>query len=172
MTTPTYETDFCAWTQAQAAALRDGKWDTPDWANLAEEIESLGRSERYAIESHLQNLLTHLLKWRYDPATEPRRGLADHDPQRAPRHCQAGAWPPPALPRAVFRHRLSPRSRGRGRRIRPAPDDVPRGLPVAGGAGTRCRLLAGGLIHVIEQKSLMITLARSPRVRGMTRGQA
>ncbi len=74
MTTPTYETDFYAWTQAQAAALRDGKWDTLDWANLAEEIESLGRSERYAIESHLQNLLTHLLKWRYDPATEPRRG--------------------------------------------------------------------------------------------------
>jgi hypothetical protein len=39
-----------------------------------EEIESLGRSERYAIESHLQNLLTHLLKWRCDPATAPRRG--------------------------------------------------------------------------------------------------
>jgi hypothetical protein len=74
MTTPDYETDFYAWTQEQAAALRDGKWDTLDRANLAEEIESLGRSERYAIESHLQNLLTHLLKWRYDPATEPRRG--------------------------------------------------------------------------------------------------
>ena len=74
MTTPDYDTDFYAWTQAQAAALRDGKWDTLDRANLAEEIESLGRSERYAIESHLQNLLTHLLKWRYDPATEPRRG--------------------------------------------------------------------------------------------------
>ena len=69
-----YNTDFYAWTQAQAAALRDGKWDTLDQANLAEEIESLGRSERYAIESHLQNLLTHLLKWRYDPATEPRQG--------------------------------------------------------------------------------------------------
>ena len=40
----------------EAAALREGKWDTLDRANLAEEIESLGRSERYAIESHLQNL--------------------------------------------------------------------------------------------------------------------
>jgi hypothetical protein len=69
-----YEQDFYAWTQEQAAALRDRQWDTLDLANLAEEIESLGRSERYAIESHLQNLLTHLLKWRYDPATEPRRG--------------------------------------------------------------------------------------------------
>jgi hypothetical protein len=74
MTTPDYDTDFYAWTQAQAAALRDHKWDTLDVENLAEEIESLGRSERFAIESHLQNLLTHLLKWRYDPATEPRRG--------------------------------------------------------------------------------------------------
>src|SRR2546426_1518206 len=69
-----YETDFYAWTQAQAAALRAKEWKTLDLENLAEEIESLGRSERFAIESYLQNLLTHLLKWRYDPATEPRRG--------------------------------------------------------------------------------------------------
>jgi hypothetical protein len=74
MTTPDYETDFYAWTQAQAEALRAKESKTLDWDNLAEEIESLGRSERFAIESHLQNLLTHLLKWRYDPATEPRRG--------------------------------------------------------------------------------------------------
>jgi Domain of unknown function DUF29 len=69
-----YEQDFYAWTQEQAAALRDHKWDTLDLANLAEEIESLGRRERYAIESHLQTLLTQLLKWHYDPALEPRRG--------------------------------------------------------------------------------------------------
>ena len=69
-----YEHDFYAWTQEQAEALRAKEWKTLDVENLAEEIESLGRSERYAIESHLQNLLTHLLKWRDDPATEPRRG--------------------------------------------------------------------------------------------------
>jgi Domain of unknown function DUF29 len=69
-----YEHDFYAWTQDQAAALRAQELKTLDWDNLAEEIESLGRRERYAIESHLQTLLTHLLKWRYDPATEPRRG--------------------------------------------------------------------------------------------------
>ena len=75
MTIPTYDTDFYAWTQQQAAALRDRKWMILDVEHLAEEIESLGRSERYALESHLQNLLTHLLKWRYDLATELRRGL-------------------------------------------------------------------------------------------------
>lgn len=69
-----YKQDFYEWTRVQAEALRDRKWDTLDLENLAEEIESLGRSERYAIESHLQNLLTHLLKYRYDPAIEPRRG--------------------------------------------------------------------------------------------------
>ncbi|HSF29836.1 MAG TPA: DUF29 domain-containing protein [Candidatus Tectomicrobia bacterium] len=74
MTTPDYDGDFYAWTQAQAAALRAQAWKTLDVEHLAEEIESLGRSERYAIESHLQNLLTHLLKWRYDPAQDPRRG--------------------------------------------------------------------------------------------------
>jgi Domain of unknown function DUF29 len=74
MTEAGYDQDFYAWTQEQAAALRAKEWKTLDLENLAEEIESLGRSERYAIENHLQNLLTHLLKWRYDPATEPRRG--------------------------------------------------------------------------------------------------
>jgi hypothetical protein len=69
-----YEHDFYAWTQDQAAALRAQELKTLDWDNLAEEIESLGNEQRFAIESHLQNLLTHLLKWRYDPATAPRRG--------------------------------------------------------------------------------------------------
>jgi hypothetical protein len=69
-----YEHDFYAWTQDQAAALRAQELKTLDWDNLAEEIESLGNEQRFAIESHLLNLLTHLLKWRYDPATAPRRG--------------------------------------------------------------------------------------------------
>jgi Domain of unknown function DUF29 len=69
-----YEHDFYTWTREQSAALRAKEWKTLDLENLAEEIESLGRSERYAIEGHLQNLLTHLLRWRNDQATEPRGG--------------------------------------------------------------------------------------------------
>jgi hypothetical protein len=42
--------------------------------HLAEEIESVGQQDRYAIESQLERLLLHLLKWRYDPAERPRRG--------------------------------------------------------------------------------------------------
>jgi hypothetical protein len=38
-----------------------------DCENLAEELEAMGRSEESTLESHLENLLTHLLKWRYQP---------------------------------------------------------------------------------------------------------
>lgn len=63
-----YDTDFFTWTQEQAALLRDGKLDALDLANLAEEIESLGKSDRRALGSHLRGLVMHLLKWRYQPS--------------------------------------------------------------------------------------------------------
>ena len=65
--TELYDTDFYQWTQAQAALLRDGKARDLDWTNLAEEIESLGKSDRRALGSHLEGLVMHLLKWRYQP---------------------------------------------------------------------------------------------------------
>jgi hypothetical protein len=73
-----YETDFYAWAQDQSAKLR--AWPEHlrpngiDIANIAEEIESLGRSDRRAVESHLRNLLVHLLKLAFSPASDPRRG--------------------------------------------------------------------------------------------------
>ncbi|HEX9872538.1 MAG TPA: DUF29 domain-containing protein [Candidatus Tectomicrobia bacterium] len=74
MTTPDYETDFYTWTQAQAAALRAKDFAALDLEHLAEEIEDVGNSVRFAIESQLVRLLLHLLKLTYDPATRPRRG--------------------------------------------------------------------------------------------------
>ena len=62
-----YEQDFFAWTQATAALIRAGKWQAVDTESVAEEVESLGRSERNALESRLENLVLHLLKWRYQP---------------------------------------------------------------------------------------------------------
>lgn len=69
-----YDADFYTWTQTQAAALRAKDWPALDVDHLAEEIESLGRSDRDAIESQLVRLLLHLLKLRDDSATRPRRG--------------------------------------------------------------------------------------------------
>ena len=73
MTTPDYDTDFYAWTQTQAAALQAKDWAALDVAHLAEEIADVGNALRFTIESHLERLLLHLLKWRYDPAQDPRR---------------------------------------------------------------------------------------------------
>jgi hypothetical protein len=70
MSQPLYDTDFYTWTQA----LRAKDWAALDVEHLAEEIESLGQSDRYAIESQLVRLLLPLLKWQYGPTTRPRRG--------------------------------------------------------------------------------------------------
>jgi hypothetical protein len=60
-----YEDDFYAWTQEQAEYLRAGLWNAVDAIHVAEEIEDVGSEQRHAMESHLTNLLMHLLKWRY-----------------------------------------------------------------------------------------------------------
>ena len=73
MSSAHYETDFYLWTQQQAALLRQGEFNRIDLdlANIAEEIESMGRGQRHSLGSYLQNVLLHLLKWRYQPE---RRG--------------------------------------------------------------------------------------------------
>lgn len=63
-----YEQDFYTWTQEQAALLREGAVTELDLANLAEEIESLGARDRRELQRRLQRLVTHLLKWYYQPA--------------------------------------------------------------------------------------------------------
>jgi hypothetical protein len=61
----TYADDFNEWALDQARALRDRRTSDLDWANLAEEIESLGRSDQREVRSRLTTLLVHLLKWRH-----------------------------------------------------------------------------------------------------------
>ena|SRR5437868_597195 len=62
-----YDTDFYAWTQETAQAIRERRWSDLDTENLLEEIESMGKSERRGIGSRLQILLAHLLKRQYQP---------------------------------------------------------------------------------------------------------
>ncbi|MEI6986819.1 MAG: DUF29 domain-containing protein [Rhodospirillaceae bacterium] len=66
-TSETYETDFYAWANEQAALLRAGNLNAADLENIAEEIESMGRSEKRELVNRLIVLLTHLLKWQYQP---------------------------------------------------------------------------------------------------------
>ena len=65
---PDYEVDFHAWSMEQAARLRLLRVPGLDFENIAEEIESLGRSDKREISSRFEVLLVHLLKWRYQPA--------------------------------------------------------------------------------------------------------
>lgn len=64
-----YDDDFYAWTQEQAAVLRDmrGINTRLDAENLAEEVADMGRAERRALASYATNLLMHLLKWGHQP---------------------------------------------------------------------------------------------------------
>lgn len=58
-----YDGDFYAWTQEQASLLRSGQFSQIDIENVAEELESMGRSDKREIASRLEVLLVHLLKW-------------------------------------------------------------------------------------------------------------
>lgn len=71
-----YEEDFVRWTEAQAATLRKAAClgiNLPlDWENLAEEIDSLGRSQRRELRSRIATIIEHLLKLQCSPAADPR----------------------------------------------------------------------------------------------------
>ena len=73
---PDYDDDFYAWTQHQASVLRempvaDNRFDRD---NIAEEIETSGRSERDAVRSQVHRIIEHFLKLQYSPAIQPRLG--------------------------------------------------------------------------------------------------
>ena len=62
-----YDEDFFAWTQEQARLLREREFSQLDIENVAEELESMGRSDKRELRSRLVQLLMHLLKWQYQP---------------------------------------------------------------------------------------------------------
>ena len=66
-TKPLYETDAYTWALRQSDALRRRAVEEIDWDNVAEEIESVGKTEARELESRLRVLLLHLLKWRHQP---------------------------------------------------------------------------------------------------------
>ena len=65
--TQLYDRDFFKWIETTANLLRSQRFGEIDLENLIEEIESMGRSEKNALESNLEVLLMHLLKYKYQP---------------------------------------------------------------------------------------------------------
>ena len=73
---PSYDGDTAGWAEHQAALLRAGRFAQLDIENIAEEIESVGRSEQKELTSRLTILIAHLLKWQFQPS---RRGSSWQD---------------------------------------------------------------------------------------------
>jgi hypothetical protein len=58
-----YDSDFHAWALCNARLLlRAGRLDELDVEHIAEELESIGASERRELLNRMQVLLVHLLK--------------------------------------------------------------------------------------------------------------
>ncbi|HET8789606.1 MAG TPA: DUF29 domain-containing protein [Modicisalibacter sp.] len=78
-----YDRDAYAWALEQASLLRAGKLDQIDIEHIAEEIESVGKSERRALTSQLTRLFMHLLKWDHQPERRSRSwGISIIDAQK------------------------------------------------------------------------------------------
>jgi len=67
-----YELDFAAWAERNAELLRAGRFSEVDLENVAEEIESLAKKDRRALQSRLARLIQHLLKWQFQPESRSK----------------------------------------------------------------------------------------------------
>ena len=67
-----HENDFYGWITYQTDLLKAGRYNELDTENLIEEMESMGKSEKRALESRLIVLLQHLLKWQHQPSFRGR----------------------------------------------------------------------------------------------------
>lgn len=72
---PLYDQDYYLWIQQTIESLQQQKFNELDLANLIEEIEDMGKSEKKAITSNLRILLMHLLKYRYQPTKQTNSWL-------------------------------------------------------------------------------------------------
>jgi len=74
-----YDDDILAWSEQQAEALRTlarTRRDLPnelDLENIAEEIEDVGRSQLYAVQSRIRLILLHLIKLAAQPHSDAVR---------------------------------------------------------------------------------------------------
>jgi len=82
MTAVKYEQDFHAWALHNAALLRARRLAEADIEHIAEELESMGASERRELIHRLAVLVAHLLKWQYQPGRRSNSWKATINAQR------------------------------------------------------------------------------------------
>jgi len=62
-----YEVDETAWLEATAVLIRQGRFDEIERDILAEYLTDMAKRDRREVFSRLVVLLSHLLKWEYQP---------------------------------------------------------------------------------------------------------
>lgn len=62
-----YDQDVMAWATEQARLIRAGRFDQLAIGHIADEIEDVGKSEKRELASRMAVLLTHFLKWQFQP---------------------------------------------------------------------------------------------------------
>lgn len=83
-----YDVDVLEWSEHQARLLRrhaagETGNEAPDWANIIEEIESVGSEQLHAVQSLLRQALAHMLK----AEAWPLSGEVPHWQAEARRFC-------------------------------------------------------------------------------------
>jgi len=67
-----YEKDFYLWLMGNSQLLREQRFEEIDADHIAEELESMGRSEKRELISRFAVLFTHLLKWQFQAVKRSR----------------------------------------------------------------------------------------------------
>lgn len=76
-----YEQDFNLWIEETINLLKHRQLEQIDYEHLIEEIEDMGGNRKDALESNLEQVLIHLLKWKYQPskrANSWQYSIAEH----------------------------------------------------------------------------------------------
>lgn len=63
MTAKLYDTDFYGWILQQARLLKEGRFAELDTANVVEELETLGRTEKRILKTMLADLFAYRYEW-------------------------------------------------------------------------------------------------------------
>jgi len=100
-----YDVDFFEWTQRTAGQLRARRFARVDIEHVAEEIEDMGKRDLRELNSRMEVLLAHLLKWKLQPRKRSRSWRATIVVQR--REIDATLQDSPSLRRRLVSARPS-----------------------------------------------------------------
>jgi Domain of unknown function DUF29 len=62
-----YEKDYLLWLEQVVQLLQEDNFASLDIPNLIDEIEDMGKSQKQSVESNLEIILMHLLKYKHQP---------------------------------------------------------------------------------------------------------